>query len=113
MFSLPTHPNTNVVSAVVTGGHGSGIHNQAIANYVTELIYIDALGRARTLKRNYHGELFYQFLHSFGTLGIIVELKLEITKAYYIKKCIYEQVPWNDLLTSVHFDNLNYRNDYV
>ncbi len=42
LLNLPSLPHLNVVGSVVTGTHGSGIDNQAMASYVTEISLIDA-----------------------------------------------------------------------
>ena len=112
LYDLPEDPNLNVVSTVVTGGHGSGIHNPTFASYVAELTYIDGTGKAKSLKKD-KDSLFDSFLHSFGTLSIIFEMKMVITEEYMIKKCIYTHVPWDSMLKESNFDSLNYDSDHL
>lgn len=73
----------------MTGTHGSGIENQASANYVSEFAYVDHEGKSRRLNRK-NGAEFKHFLHSFGTLGIIYEMTFDaVDDEYGVTKCIY------------------------
>lgn len=94
---VPPQPNINVVSSILTGTHGSGIHNQAMSGYVTEVAFVDPNGSLQRLTRQYDADKLGRFLHSFGTIGIVYEIKMEIVKEYAVKKCIYKDVPWKFL----------------
>ena len=48
---LPAQPNINVVGSVLTGMHGSGIHNKAMSGYVTEVAFVDPNGDLQRLTR--------------------------------------------------------------
>ena len=41
---------------------------------------------------------FKRFLHSFGTLGIIYEMTMEVQPEFGVRKCIYQDVPWSSFL---------------
>ena len=41
---------------------------------------------------------FKRFLHSFGTLGIIYEMTMEVQPEFAVRKCIYQDVPWSSFL---------------
>ena len=96
----------------MTGTHGGGTENKAIATYVTRVAFIDANGGKRTLTRGIDAD-FALFLHSFGTLGIIYEMTMEVVTEYGVKKCIYQNVPWDFLKDKKVFDKLNENMDFV
>lgn len=72
--NLPSLPHLNVVSSVVTGAHGGGIHTQTMASSVTALRLVDPNGDIKVLTRD--DKEFSRYLHSFGALGIITELTI-------------------------------------
>lgn len=43
--NLPSLPHLNIVGSVVTGTHGGGINNSAMASYVLSVSYIDSNGQ--------------------------------------------------------------------
>jgi xylitol oxidase len=61
----------NIIGSIMTGTHGSGIHNQPMSSFVKEIAFIDPNGKQRRLAKDKDNEEFTRFLHSFGTLGIV------------------------------------------
>ena len=106
LSNLPSLPHLNVVGSVVTGTHGSGTDNLAIASYVTKVSYVDPSGKAKHLVRSM-GRDFWSFLHSFGTLGIIYEMTMDIVPEYGVTKCIYQNVPWDFLYDKKQYKKIN------
>ena len=78
LANLPSLPHLNVVGSVVTGTHGSGESKVSMANYVTAIAIIDPSGKSKRLTRATDGMEFKRYLHSFGTLGIIYEMTMEV-----------------------------------
>ena len=94
--NLPSLPHLNIVGSVTTGTHGGGVENGAMATYVHKINYVDSKGSLST-KKIIVDKDFKMRLHAFGTLGIIYEMTMAIFPEYGVKKCIYENVPWDFL----------------
>ena len=105
LANLPSLPHLNVVGSVVTGTHGGGINNSAMATHVVKVAYVDEEGIQKEL--GWHHPDFYPFLHTFGTLGIIYEMTMRTEPEYGIKKCIYKDMPWDFLKDRNTFDIVN------
>jgi len=84
-----------------------------MASYVTEIAFVDSNGYQRRLTRRNHREELYRYLHSFGALGIIYEMTMDIMEEYGVVKCIYKDVPWDFLSDKKQFDYLNSHHEYV
>lgn len=82
------------MGSVVTGTHGSGVNNQAMATYVDSFSFVDPNGNQRTLTRK-DGIEFLRTLHSFGTLAIIYEMTMSTRSEFGVTKCIYQDVSWD------------------
>ena len=93
--NLPSLPHINVVGSVVTGTHGGGIGNQALANYVTQMRMIDPNGEVKVVNEDTPD--FKRYIHSFGLMGVIVEMTMKIEPEYAVIKCIYEDLSWDFL----------------
>lgn len=96
--NLPSLPHLNVVGSVITGTHGSGANKASMATYVSEIAFVDPNGNARRLTRKDGGLEFKRYLHSFGTLGIIYEMTMDVRPEFGVTKCIYKDVPWSQFL---------------
>ena len=112
LLNLPSLPHLNVVGSVVTGTHGSGTDNLAMASYVTRVSFVDPTGKAKHLVRS-QGLEFWSFLHSFGTLGIIYEMTMDIVPEYGVKKCIYQNVSWDFLNSKKDYKKINDSHTYL
>ena len=97
----------------MTGTHGSGIHNPAMSNFVSQVAFVDPEGKQKRLTRQNNGEDFTRFLHSFGALGLVYQMSMDIMDEFAVKKCIYKDVPFDKLFQQKEFDFMNYYNDYV
>ena len=94
---MPSYPHINVVGSVVTGSHGGGGTNQAMANYVIGLEIVNSEGKARVLKKGIDSD-FEQYLHAFGALGIITRMQMSIVPSFNVLKCIYGHMSWQPWL---------------
>ena len=56
---------------------------------MTEIAFVDPNGQAKRLSREKNGLEFKRLLHSFGTLGIIYEMTMEVQPEYGVAKCVY------------------------
>ena len=91
---MPSIPHTNVVSAIMMGTTGSGNNNPSLNTLVKGLSYIDPTGEKQELTSSKEAQ---NFMHTFGALGIVYSLKLRITPAYTVLRCIYKDVPFSFL----------------
>ena len=114
LYNLPSLPHINVVGSVVTGTHGSGIDKGSMGSYVTAIAFVDVNGNMKRLTRRENGLEFKRYLHSFGVLGIIYEMTMDITQEYGVTKCIYQDVPWDSFLhKKKEFKELNDNNNFL
>ena len=87
--TLPSLPHINVVGSIMTGTHGAGIHNPAMSTFVNQIAFVDPKGQQRQLTRQSNGKELSRFLHSFGTLGLVYQMGMDIVEDFAVKKCIY------------------------
>ena len=111
LTNLPSLPHINVVGSVVTGTHGGGINNQAMATYVTQMRFVDPNGELKVVNNDTPD--FKRYLHSFGLLGVIYEMTMTIEPEFAVIKCIYEDVPWDFLQDPQQYETLMYAHDYL
>ena len=52
-------------------------------------------------------------MHSFGALGIVYEMKIDVRDEYALTKCIYADVPMDIIRNEENFNWLNYGYDFV
>ena len=83
-----------------------------MASQVEDISFVDPKGNMRRLSRN-DGANFKWHLNSFGTLGIIYEMTMKIEPEYGVLKCIYRNVPWDFLLDTTNFEQVQEANDYI
>ena len=103
----------NIIGSIMTGTHGSGIHNQPMSSFVKEVAFIDPSGEQRRLIKDQHHDEFTRFLHSFGALGIVFQMTIEITEAFPIRLCVYKDVPWDFIRNTREFDFMCYYYSHV
>ena len=87
--NTPALPHISFVGSIMTGTHGSGIYNKAMSSFVREVKFVDPEGNLKKLSLAQDETEFKIFLHSFGTLGIVYEMTIEVRKQYVMTKCIY------------------------
>ena len=81
---------------------------------VQEVTFIDPNGELKRLSKQDGGDDFTRFLHSFGMLGIVYEIKMDIVPEFWISNCIYRDIPFAELFKDEKsFDSLNYDHDFV
>ena len=97
LLNVLSYPHINVVGAVVTGSHGGGYDKQSMANYVTAMQIVDAKGNLRDLEKGKDKD-FEQWIHAFGTLGVITKIKMDTVESFSVTKCIYENLYWEKAL---------------
>ena len=85
--NLPSLPHLNVVGSVVTGTHGGGLNNQAVAAWVVGMRMVDPNGEMKVIDKDTPD--FKRYLHSFNLLGVITEMTMKVEPEYAVVKCIY------------------------
>jgi xylitol oxidase len=104
-YALPNMaslPHISVIGACMTATHGSGIANQSLAASVAGLTFVTASGELVTLTRAYDGDIFEGAVVSFGALGAVVELTLDLIPIFGISQHVYLGLPVASVET--HFD---------
>jgi len=92
VHNLASLPHISVAGAVATATHGSGSRNGNLSTAVAGLTFVDGTGELVTLRR---GDAdFAGAVVSFGSLGIVVELELDIVPSFEIAQTIYLGLPY-------------------
>lgn len=85
-----------------------------MATYVSEISFVGPDGVTKRLNKRQHRDEMYRYLHSFGALGIIYEMKMEIVPEFGVSKCIYKDVEWDYILKDkASYDKLNSDHTFV
>jgi alditol oxidase len=85
-------PHISVAGAVATGTHGSGARNRSLASSVRSLTLVTAPGDLLTVDRAERPDDFDGFVVSWGRLGIVVELVLDLVPAFQVAQTVVEGV---------------------
>ncbi|GAA4161349.1 alditol oxidase [Gryllotalpicola daejeonensis] len=92
LHNLASLPHISVAGAVATATHGSGSGNANLSSRVAALTFVDGSGELVTLRR---GDAdFDGAVVAFGSLGIVVELELDIVPTFEVAQTIYLGVPY-------------------
>lgn len=114
--NMPSLPHLNVVGAVMTGTHGSGIIYNAFSTLINAIKVVKPDGSIQSLQRE-NDKDFEKYLHSFGAIGIITEMTMDLEETYGVLKCIYQDVPWDPIFEDTRdfftdFDYLSLFTDF-
>lgn len=90
-FALPNPISAELLPSEIAGSillmkscenrnYLSGVHFNTMASLVSQVSFIDSSGLAKILSRDSPSQLdkFNRFLHSFGTLGVVYEMQIEL-----------------------------------
>jgi xylitol oxidase len=92
LHNLASLPHISVAGAVATATHGSGSRNGNLSTRVAALTFVDGSGELITLRR---GDAdFDGAVVSFGSLGIVTEVELDIVPSFQIAQTVYLGVPY-------------------
>ncbi|MCL2793744.1 MAG: FAD-binding protein [Microbacteriaceae bacterium] len=95
VHNLASLPHISVAGAVATATHGSGSGNGNLSTTVAGLTFVDGSGELVTLRR---GDAdFDGAVVAFGSLGIVVELELDIVPSFEIAQTIYLGLPYENV----------------
>jgi FAD-linked oxidoreductase len=75
----------SIAGAVSTGTHGTGIRFGSISNQVQALRLMTAVGEEVSASASENADLFEAARVSFGSLGILTELTLQLVPSYNLK----------------------------
>ena len=109
--NLPSLPHLNVVGSVVTGTHGGGLNNQAVAAWVVSMRMVDPNGELKVIDKDTPD--FKRYLHSFNLLGVITEMTMKVEPEYAVAKCIYQDLSWDFLNDENRYRELMYSHDFM
>ncbi|WP_297110378.1 FAD-binding protein [uncultured Devosia sp.] len=91
LANVASLPSITVAGAVVTATHGSGDGNKNLSAAVSALKLITTDGELISLKRG--DAAFEGAVVSLGSLGVIVELTLDIVPSFDIRQNVYLNLP--------------------
>jgi xylitol oxidase len=96
VYNMASLPHVTVGGAIMTGTHGSGQFSGNLASQVTRVKVVRSDG---TTKEFFRGmPEFNHAVVSFGLVGVVVEIELDISPAFDIQQCIYTDLPSEVLL---------------
>jgi xylitol oxidase len=97
LHNLASLPHISVAGAIATATHGSGDANGNLATAVRSLELLTADGELRTVSGD-------EWPVSFGALGIVTRVTLELEPAYEIRQRVFEHLSWDALYD--HLDKI-------
>ncbi len=100
LHNLASLPHISVAGAIATATHGSGDGNGNLATAVAGLRILRADGETVDLKRGDPG--FDGAVVSLGSLGIVVDVTLDIQPTFDVSQRVFEALPWSAV--AEHFD---------
>ncbi|MFC4243742.1 FAD-binding protein [Gryllotalpicola reticulitermitis] len=92
VHNLASLPHISVAGAVATATHGSGSRNGNLATTVAGMTFVDGSGELVTLRRGDEG--FEGAVVSFGSLGIVVDVELDIIPSFQVAQTVFLGVPY-------------------
>jgi len=95
LHNLPSLPHITLVGAVTTATHGSGDGNGSLASAVRSLDLLTADGSLVTVTRG--DERFAGAVVSFGALGVVTALEIDVVPAFDVEQRVHEDLPWEVL----------------
>lgn len=107
LHNLASLPHISIAGAVATATHGSGVGNGNLASAVSAVRFVDGTGELVELRRGQAG--FDGAVVALGTLGIAVELELDIVPTYELEQRVFVDLPyraliddWDSILSSAY-----------
>ncbi len=96
LHNLPSLPHITVAGTVATATHGSGDGNGSLASAVRSLDLVTADGTLTTLSRG--DDRFDGAVVSFGALGVVTSLDLDVVPAFDVEQRVHEELPFSVLV---------------
>lgn len=93
VHNLASLPHISVIGACMTGTHGSGDAQPGLASAVSAITFVDADGRVQHCSREEDPDEFDGMVVSLGTIGIVVDLTLDLIPTFEVAQTVYENVP--------------------
>ena len=105
LHNLASLPHITVAGACATATHGSGDRNQNLAAAVYSMEVLKADGETVVFTRGEPGWDVAGAAVSFGGLGVIVSMTLDVIPAFPMCQHVYERLPFAQLQD--HFDEIS------
>ncbi|MGH9583754.1 MAG: FAD-binding protein [Bryobacteraceae bacterium] len=97
LHNLASLPHISVAGAAATATHGSGSKNGNLATAVSAVEFVTASGDLAVLSRVRDSERFLGAVVSFGGLGVITQLTLNVQPAFDMRQVVYESLSLSQL----------------
>ena len=99
LHNLASLPHISIAGAIATGTHGSGVANQNLGGAVRALELATADGELVELRR---GEPdFDGAVVSFGALGVVTAVTLDVEPAFDIAQWVYSRMPYETFTENI------------
>ncbi|GGM61182.1 FAD-binding protein [Microbacterium saperdae] len=96
LANLASLPHISIAGAVATGTHGSGDAIGSLASAVRAITILTAAGEIRRLRRGDDG--FDGAVVSLGTLGVVLDVTLDVEPTYQVSQFVFEHPSWDAVL---------------
>ncbi|MCL3817963.1 FAD-binding protein [Aeromicrobium wangtongii] len=100
--NLASLPHISVAGAIATGTHGSGDRNHSLAAAVAGLRLVTADGELLDVRRG--DPDFEGMVVSWGVLGVVTAVTLDIVPTFWVQQDLFEHLPWAEV--AEHFDEI-------
>lgn len=97
LHNLAGLTDISVVGGCTTGTHGSGSNNGALATAISGVEICLADGSLVNLSRKDNPDIFDGVIISFGGLGIITKVVLDIEPAYDVRQDVFLSLPFENV----------------
>ncbi|WP_228122790.1 D-arabinono-1,4-lactone oxidase [Saccharothrix syringae] len=97
--AMPSLPHITIAGACATATHGSGDRVASLASLVRAVELVTADGGTVRLARG--EEDFDGAVVSFGTLGVVTAVELDVVPAFDVEQRVYEDMPFDALVEHV------------
>lgn len=87
--NVPSLPHINVVGGMITATHGAGYNQPIQAEHVVAIDVVHADGSFSSLHRDRDADVFWYYIHGFGSIGIITRMTISVEPEFQIFKAIY------------------------
>ncbi|MFD7660274.1 D-arabinono-1,4-lactone oxidase, partial [Actinosynnema sp. NPDC059797] len=95
--AMPSLPHITIAGACATATHGSGNDVPSLASLVREIDLVTADGATTTLTRG-RDEDFDGAVVSFGALGVVTAMTLDVVPAFDVEQRVFDDMPFDALV---------------
>ncbi len=101
LINLGSIDQQSLAGAASTGTHGTGLNFKILGSHIIELSIIKADGEKLIVNKHKQEDLYRACIVNIGMLGVISEIKLQVTKAFNLHERT-GTVPFAEAIENIH-----------